>query len=117
MRQAAGDGGPEVTYFGGVGLRPADGGIDRYYNGIEDFAGRVDRQEEVDENDDAALAAASVHFLLEEDRAALLLRVVFTRWDRFSVLWSALANRSSKTATSAGASYADSGKPVPRNDG
>ena len=70
MRQATGDGGPEVNYFGGVGLRPADGGTHRYDNvGIEHFAVEVDRQEEVDETHARCLASrASVHFPPEEDR-------------------------------------------------
>ena len=70
VRQGAGDDGPEVEYFGGIGLRPADGGTHQYYGvGIEHFAVEVDSREEVDEAHARCLASgASIHFPPEEDR-------------------------------------------------
>jgi glyoxylase I family protein len=70
VRQVAGDGGPELDYFGGVGLRSSDGGTHRYYDvGVEHFAFEVDRHEEVDEAHARCLArGANIHFPPEEDR-------------------------------------------------
>jgi catechol 2,3-dioxygenase-like lactoylglutathione lyase family enzyme len=67
VRQGS-DGEPE--YFGGLGLRPADGGTHRYYDvGIEHFAFEVDRPEEVDEAHERCLASgARIHHPPEEDR-------------------------------------------------
>jgi catechol 2,3-dioxygenase-like lactoylglutathione lyase family enzyme len=65
-----GGGGQELEYFGGIGLRPADGGTHGYYNvGIEHFAFEVDSRGEVDEAHARCLASgARIHFPPEEDR-------------------------------------------------
>ena len=70
VRGGAGESGQELEYFGGIGLRPADGGTHRYYGvGIEHFAVEVDRREEVDEAHARCVArGASIHFPPEEDR-------------------------------------------------
>jgi len=70
VRQKPGEADPDLEYFGGVGLRPADGPAHRYYGvGIEHFAVEVDRPEEVDEAHARMLASgASIHFAPEEDR-------------------------------------------------
>jgi catechol 2,3-dioxygenase-like lactoylglutathione lyase family enzyme len=70
VRQRTGDPGPDLEYFGGIGLRPADGPAHRYYGvGIEHFAVEVDRPDEVDEAHARCLAnGASIHFPPEEDR-------------------------------------------------
>lgn len=69
VRKGAGDG-KEPEYFGGIGLRPADGGKHAYYNvGIEHFAIEVDSREEVEEAHARCVASgATVHFPPEEDR-------------------------------------------------
>ena len=70
VRQKTGGGEPDLEYFGGVGLRPADGPAHRYYGvGIEHFAVEVDRPEEVDEAYARCLASGvTIHFPPEEDR-------------------------------------------------
>lgn len=65
--QPGADGG--IEYFGGLGLRPADGGAHRYYDvGIEHFAFEVDEREEVDDAHERCLAmGARVHHPPEAD--------------------------------------------------
>ncbi len=70
VRPKTGDGTPDLEYFGGLGLRQADGPGHSYYGvGIEHFAFEVDRPEEVDEAHARCLAGgANIHFPPEEER-------------------------------------------------
>jgi catechol 2,3-dioxygenase-like lactoylglutathione lyase family enzyme len=70
VRQRVGDAGSELDYFGGVGLRPADGGAHNYYGvGLEHIAFEVDTREEVDGAYSRCLSReANIHFPPEEDR-------------------------------------------------
>lgn len=59
----------EREYFGGLGLRPADGGTHTYYSvGVEHFAFEVDRRDEVDGAHARCLeSGARVHHPPEEE--------------------------------------------------